>query len=231
MGSKENVIRFRAVSNDGRCSTAWRIWAAAEEKSDVYLLSGPSGGIAKVSLHESGIWRIAYSNPTVAERYLEPGEDRLFDSFPIPLAEVAPGWTEAFTVVLPDSELLGYGPPKKKSPTVDLPSPGKDQAVCVTVLLGKPGSTPYQLTQNQTEVGSFTLPDGRNVHVVSEPTGLPAHYVEAIEQVRKQTCETVLGLGLDLAEQAPSQVLLFGDPDGSRLAVEVSAWTLDGQPR
>ncbi|MFE3760466.1 hypothetical protein ACFXPI_01685 [Streptomyces sp. NPDC059104] len=41
----------------------------------------------------------------------------------------------------------------------------------------------------------------------------------------------MLDLGLDLAGQEPSQVLLFGDPDGNRLAVEVSAWTLDGEPR
>lgn len=79
--------------------------------------------------------------------------------------------------------------------------------------------------------GSSRLPGESLWRSHPVPTGPPAHYVEAIELVRKQTCEAVLELGLDRAEQEPSQVLLFGDPDRSSRAVEVSAWTLDGQPR
>nr|BFD91224.1 hypothetical protein KitaXyl93_25840 [Kitasatospora sp. Xyl93] len=229
MGSKDNVVRFRTVAADGRRSTTWRVFDR-HGKSDVYLLSRPLGELAKVSLHESGRWRTAFVSQEVASRYFSPDVDRAFDKFSPPLDEVEPGWVEAYAVLLPDSELQHYEPEQSKGSVVELVSPGAGHAVYVSVLLGAPGASPFPLSEGQNEVGFFFLADGRQVLLVTESVSVPAHLQEAIEHTRRSARQTALDRGLNLAAEHPVHPLICADDNGSRLAIETAAWTVEGDP-
>jgi hypothetical protein len=225
VGSKDNVVRFRAVAADGRCSTTWRVFAT-RGKSDVYLLSRPLGELAKVSLHESGRWRTAFISQDVADRYLAPHEDRSFDKFSPPLDEAAPGWVEAYAVLLPDSEFQHYGPEQSTGAIVELAGPGAGRAIYVSVLLGAPDASPFPRSDGQQEVGSFLLADGRQVLLIAEPVPVPANLQEAVEQTRQSARQAALDRGLDLAAEHPVHPLICADDDGSRFMVEVAAWSV-----
>lgn len=220
------MIRFRAVAPDGRRSTTWRVFDGAG-KSDIYLQSRPLGQLAKVSLHESGRWRTAFVSPDVAGRYLPEGADRAFDQFSPPLEEVAPGWTEAYTVLLPDSELQPYGAEKSKGPVVELDSPGPGRAVMVTLLLGQPGAEPLALTPDQQLVGAFELADGRTVRLVAETAVLPVHLARAVADNRAELREAALAHSFDVATAPPVHPLICDDDAGNRLVIETAAWPVD----
>ncbi|MBF9071730.1 hypothetical protein [Streptacidiphilus fuscans] len=223
MGSKDKAIRFRAIAVDGRRSTVWKVFAG-NRSSDIYLLTRPLGEQAKTSLHESGKWRTAFLNQELADRFLEPGADRAFDKFSEPTEEVAPGWVEAYTVVLPDSELQPYAQETSKGAVVDLPSPGPGGAVVVTLLLGRADAEPPALQPGQQPVGSFALSDQRTARLVAEPSVMPDHLREAVAGTRVQAREAALARGLDLAVAHPVHPLIWGDPAGNRMVVETAAW-------
>jgi hypothetical protein len=57
---KELAIRLAVGDPDGPRSTVWRVWAN-RRSSDVYVAARVLGGVAKVSLHQSGRWRFAFT--------------------------------------------------------------------------------------------------------------------------------------------------------------------------
>lgn len=57
MSKKNNAIRFAVGDPNNVQSHIWRIWV---QGNDVYLGTRDSLNIMKVSLHASGIWRLAY---------------------------------------------------------------------------------------------------------------------------------------------------------------------------
>jgi hypothetical protein len=56
----EFVARFGVGSADGPRSAVWRLWTG-KGTSDVYVAARTLGGNLKVSLHESGVWRYAFT--------------------------------------------------------------------------------------------------------------------------------------------------------------------------
>jgi hypothetical protein len=67
----DHKIRFAVSAPDGGRSDVWTCWTnVGKGKRDVYLTSKPLGYAAKLSLHESGQWHVAF----LAEK-----RDELFD--------------------------------------------------------------------------------------------------------------------------------------------------------
>jgi hypothetical protein len=55
---RDDKIRFQVVASDGRWSDVWRVW---NSRNDVYVAPRTKGGEFKISLHESGKWRLAFT--------------------------------------------------------------------------------------------------------------------------------------------------------------------------
>jgi hypothetical protein len=225
VGSTDNGVRFRAVATDGRRSTTWRVFDR-RGKSDLYIVSVPLGELAKVSLHESGCWRTAFVTPDAAGRYLPPNADRAFDKFFEPSEEIVPGWIEAYTVLLPDSELQPYGAESSKGPVVELASPGPGGAVMVTVLIGNEGAEPPAVTPRQQLVGTFGLANGRTVRLVAETSVLPDHLAQAVASSKAELREAAVAHGFDPATAPPVHPLICADAAGNRLVIETAAWSI-----
>ena len=97
-----NVIRFQVTASDGR-SDVWRGWS---DGNNVYLAPRLKGGEFKISLHESGRWRLAFTEE-YAElmRRLGTGDaDRCVEALDRP-PEHATGFTRAVWMYFPDCEL------------------------------------------------------------------------------------------------------------------------------
>ena len=57
---RSEVVRFAVGGTDEPRSLVWRVWAT-KGKSDVYISGRTQVGVWKVSLHESGVWRFAFT--------------------------------------------------------------------------------------------------------------------------------------------------------------------------
>jgi hypothetical protein len=116
--SRDNglVLRFAVGHPDGPRSAVWRVWATPRS-SDVYVTARTLGGVAKVSLHESGRWRFAFTKEySEDENSLAPSEgDRVIGKWNRP-PEVADGITPAFMVSVPSAEVTE---PRLRLPEVD----------------------------------------------------------------------------------------------------------------
>ena len=103
MGSRrELVARFAVGSAEGPRSTVWRLWTR-KGTSDVYIAARTLGGSLKVSLHESGVWRYAFSEEHWEGQASTGNKDRMIERWnrPPPID----GITSAFMVVVPTSEI------------------------------------------------------------------------------------------------------------------------------
>jgi hypothetical protein len=106
--SNKAALRF-AVGEPGRRGTIWRLWAS-RDTDDVYLGSRHTAGEVKVSLHQSGDWRLQIVDPerpkTVYINGGEGGRDgRILDRWARPKPNPV-GWTHALSIVLPERHLV-----------------------------------------------------------------------------------------------------------------------------
>jgi hypothetical protein len=97
-------IRFMVVGSDGKNSNTWKFWT--EPSGDAYLLCRDNFKDAKVSLHTSGRWRIAWDEKAVANKpeLVAPGQDRAWEKWEPP-PPVEPGLVAAVRMLFPTSEL------------------------------------------------------------------------------------------------------------------------------
>jgi hypothetical protein len=69
----------------------------------VYIAARTLGGILKVSLHESGVWRFAFTEEHWEGQAATGSEDRVIERWNRPPPII--GITSAFMVVVPTSEI------------------------------------------------------------------------------------------------------------------------------
>jgi hypothetical protein len=103
---KTSALRF-AAGEPGRRGTVWRLWGA-KNADDVYLASRASAHEFKVSLHQSGDWRLQVidlrkENDTHFGK-LDPERGRVLHQWARPAADEA-GWTRAVTIRVPSEHV------------------------------------------------------------------------------------------------------------------------------
>ncbi|WNI16216.1 hypothetical protein [Actinacidiphila sp. ITFR-21] len=136
--------------------------------------------------------------------------------------ETAPGWTHAYSIVMPESELQPYPAEVKKITLLPAADPGS--ALAVTVLLAKPSARPVKWDAAVTEVGRISLANRGQVLLLSQTVAVPQTWLPAMERTRTEAREQAQASGLDLAAVLPVVALIMTDEEGSRLSVEISAW-------
>src|SRR6266550_771493 len=94
-----------AVGRPGRRSAVWNIMAN-KNKSDIYVAARSVARVQKVSLHESGDWRVQWVDSSEAGRRMaELTGSRIQDQWRRP-AETSPGWTKVLSIWIPDGEVV-----------------------------------------------------------------------------------------------------------------------------
>jgi hypothetical protein len=158
---------------------------------DAYLGARSMARYLKVSLHKSGIWRVAW----VINENLKSGEDRVIRKWKRP-REFRRGWTEGPSVIVPPimvEEPLDARGFLDAGLTADdliwLPAPSPGRKVHFTVLLSKPWVSPQGwAAEGQADdrvVGALRLRSGEMVSVVWREVSLETHEREHFEEVAK----------------------------------------------
>ena len=162
MGSKElNTLRFAVGSPDNVQSSIWRLWV--DRKNDVYLGARALLEMIKISLHQSGIWRIAFVKKLESA---DEKSDRVILKWQRPSAN-AQGWTPSIGIYI--SPILANQPfraIKKIDGPIHWISPAKSgNKLLFKVYYLKPGISENELSlafRNQV-VGKLTKKDGETV--------------------------------------------------------------------
>jgi hypothetical protein len=219
--SDDREVRFGLRRGNERSGTY--IVAGTPRADDVYITSRHVGAQYKVSLHQSGSWRMSVEPIDPATGVLGPPIGGETWSRPDP---IAPGLTKVFAVLIPGGAIGTPLTPDVEARVrlVNLP-PGA-VGVQFTVFYAHPdvrGDWPGANAMRSTLVGRFTLPtSGERVFVV-------AHALDELPAVgpRSASGTTLPGFTPDdlrrMAADGNLRGILFGaDDDGMR-------WFIDGR--
>jgi hypothetical protein len=124
---EKNTIRFAVGSIDEYRSAIWRLWV---QGNDVYLAARVLTGFIKISLHKSGIWRLAWTDASGVKA--QGSMDRVEERWQRP-QEFRKGWTQGPAIIVPHSGI--------QSPFRHLPDTDKIRIVWSPV--PKPGHQHY----------------------------------------------------------------------------------------
>lgn len=161
------ALRFGVGGPAGRCSASWRI-EGVKNKRDIYIGPRRVFGTVKLSLHESGIWRLAYTAQVAAK--LGFTQDRVLGRFD-QTAEVAPGWRLAVAIEIPESSLsVATQPPAGASKVQWWPAPKPLSAIVFNVWITESDEADQAglWIPGQFVAGSFHLFGGGSVFVLVE---------------------------------------------------------------
>lgn len=227
-GKGERAIRFAAGVPDGPHGTVYRLWAVdgsvrPDGPSDVYLADRSMGGILKTSLHASGQWRTAFTEYAVTSGKvtLPAGVDRKVTAWERP-AMVAKGFTIAYWVATPSSELRTTRTSYVGQPIHWVPDPGPGLAVHFVVVLVPAVVTNLTLSDQGSHderlLEHFRLPNGEIVGVISRVTPLSEAAVEKIRAaVGGFTVHAVDGGPPDPMDRVRSTLFVETDEGGEAL--------------
>lgn len=170
-------------TDEGPRSALWRVFTG-RKTSDVYIGARAIAGEVRVSLHERGPWRFAFTekHQRRPRSFVPPEEDRARYKWSRP-AEFAPGLTRAFLIVVASSELRApRGPDPLKKPAVWLPPPPEGYEIDINLFFARnalPGSWPGKTKLGTQLLCRQPLPSGEELMVVS-------HVVETSSEIRER---------------------------------------------
>jgi len=191
--SMRGGTRWAVGSKEGPRSAVWRIWA---NRNDVYLSARYAASDYKVSLHASGKWRVAFTEHhlTRPQPLLSAGSDRALDRWDRP-DEFAPGWTRAFLIMIPVSEVVPPAVPvDKPDEVVWIEPPPLNSVAHFDVVLSAPDArgardgrgfaAPEGYTETTEVVTLFDLPNGERVWLLLHAEPTDAAFWAPMDEVR-----------------------------------------------
>lgn len=108
MNRRDFHFKFAVGKPAGPRSGIWRVWTAKTPKSDIYIAPRNLAGILKVSLHESGEWRSAFTYEYASKKFdktMPISESRIIEEWDRPI-DISPGVSLAFRIVIPNDDLM-----------------------------------------------------------------------------------------------------------------------------
>jgi hypothetical protein len=186
-------IRWALGTRDGaRSSQSWSIFGS-KDHDDVYIGLRTQSGVIKLSLHESAIWRMAWSDQGAPLMRLSDDEDRVLDRWPPP-PTIALGWRHAVSVHLSNFSLRTNLDEPGLGKVALYPAPDPDDIARFMLLLAEPGAA--DLTVNSgLDVGSLRLPGGGMVGLVMDYQPMDPAAREKIEELRAHILEAATAAG------------------------------------
>lgn len=217
-------IRF-AVGHPGLRSSLWRLWAN-RSKDDVYLATRQSAGIFKISLHESGDWRVQLVGQDRGDVTYTPltdsePEGRVLHRWKRPRPGPA-GWTDALSIWVIDidvAEMPGDAEPGHDAQWMQPPPAGG--AVEFRIVFAPPGPVILDMSEAVRRPGGglayingFRLAGGEAVLLFAATSLLDEAMLADIAQFRREHRMSV-GPDFDLSpETGPRTAVITSDDDG-----------------
>lgn len=151
-------------------------------------------GAAKLSLHQSGRWRFAFTEEGAKKVDLPDGEDRLIERYEA-TTELAPGWVHAARIRTPSNtfrQTVNEKRPSDKQPIRFYKTPAPPHHLEYHVVLGEADAEPA-IVQDMITVGQMTLTSGRRVLILGSFWTMDDATQEMIDTARKNTTEGAPG--------------------------------------
>ena len=138
IGRADKGIRIGVGDPEGARSSVWRVWMN-NRRDDVYIAARSRVGL-EGELHPN-FWYFGFTKKYADSEssLLPPDADRKRRVWGRP-DEFGPGWTRAFEIVVPASEVVEAPVPYKGSEAIWLPTPDPGEAVRFSVVLSKPNA-------------------------------------------------------------------------------------------
>jgi hypothetical protein len=160
--SHEGVLRFAVGTPSRLRSSVWRLWVY---RSEAYLAGRYMGSWLKLSLHSSGIWRLAWAE----ELEREEAGDRVLKRWQRP-PDYSEGWAKGPSIAVPAPlfpDLLDSADGQNLRDVIWVPEPNPDTSVFLTILIGRSGvGWEAQERGDQHVVGVLPIQSGETVGVV-----------------------------------------------------------------
>jgi hypothetical protein len=177
--SQPGTLRWASGSPDGPRSLTWQV-IGARNSDDVYVGARGMMKDQKLSLHESGRWRWAFTQPA-AQKYLPPAADALIARFS-PTHPVAPGWRHAARIRTPSTTFcpaFDERRPKDRQPIRIFAAPDAPIHLEYHVLIGDADAPPLNV-EGAFAVGGMPLRSGKWVWVIGTPWEMSEYIERAI---------------------------------------------------
>ncbi len=242
MAKGRATVRFGVGKSEGPRAHVWLVWTA-KNSSDVYITGYGFRRTLKVSLHESGNWRQAYTQEHVSgpTPFVLPGEDRATDKWKRP-PEFASGVTKGFEIMVPASEVVmprqpGVTPDWEGKDVQWFPAPPEGCATYFEILYTAP-----HISQKNLEIAYQTadglhsyvarsiwrseLPNGQCAWVVVHNRPISEEEKEGLKWFKQQWIDAVKKeLGEDAFSSMSEPRAYFGgyNADGTRFFIDVSS--------
>jgi hypothetical protein len=226
-------VRFAVGSPNGARAGVWRVWLN-ERRDDVYISARTLVSALKVSLHPD-YWYIGFTKQ-YAERdasLLPPGADRKTATWERP-EEFAPGWTRAFEIIVPASEVVQPPTPyDDPDAVVWLAPPNEGESTRINILLSKPdaarGRRGYPSHENHADtttlITKLDLSTDETLWVIAHVEPTTPDEAREIEKARKLAEAFREDFGRRRADDPgfEPRAFLFGDDSsGARTFLDVS---------
>ncbi|AII60150.1 hypothetical protein X793_00375 [Dehalococcoides mccartyi CG4] len=176
--TKQHSIRFGISDGNGRRACTWKCWThIGSGKSDVYIICRSLDSSVKVSLHDSGNWRVAFSQEFYHEQsdiFAENPKGRCLSVWePI---EISPGVILAFHIVTPYSSITNPIGKNDNNVIWALQKPKYTASEIFIVLTSSDAvvsSWPGKNSMGTSLLGSFQLENKSKMWIVEKPVICP----------------------------------------------------------
>jgi hypothetical protein len=176
------TMRFGVGFRGSALSEVWNVWSN-RSGGDVYVAARSLAGLLKVSLHESGNWRLQWTRPEIAAKYA-PGRPRLVDQWDRP-QEIGVGWTHALKIAVPEEDFVVYPYPEDRTrPIAWVPPLRPDHGVSFHVFVARPNQGTLNLRGFFPLIG-YTLGNGEVCLVAAAALKLPTEVDQELAEQRR----------------------------------------------
>jgi hypothetical protein len=187
----ESVIRIIVGTPDALYSSVWRYW---KHHNDFYISQHGGRHLYKLSLHASGVWRLAFLDSGQPAMSISNDPDpRIIARWKQP-TQLYPGWTFCFVVTVPmvkirerfDVDSLGFSLNSKVRWLEPLPIGHK---YTIVLLLAETSEfSPQQvMAQGDEVIGSIELENGRVFWLIARREPMSTEEKKFVDPIPEKT--------------------------------------------
>ena len=185
-------IRWAIGMRDGAKSQSWSVFGNPNH-ADVYIGPRSQTGAIKLSLHKSGIWRMAWTSEGARAIQLPAGQNRRLTEWKR-TPELVPGWRHAVSVHMTRASLVANLDEPRLGRVAFFPPPDEGEMVRFMLLLAEPGSAELKVNA-ALDVGALHLPNGGMGAMIMDYQPLDQNNIDSIGRLRAQMLAAVIAAG------------------------------------
>jgi hypothetical protein len=207
------TIRWASGHPEGSRSLTWQV-TGARNSDNVYVAARGMMHDMKLSLHQSGVWRWAFTQPATA-KHRPAGADSLVIRY-AETVQFTPGWRHGAVIRTPSAT---FGPafdeprPSDRQPIRFFPAPAEPVQLQYHVLLGEPDAPTTTIDNAIFDVGRMTLKSGKRVWVIAtewQMNDATQQSIDAVHQLVADKPEAKAGIASGEIDGVPLLLDLCG---------------------